>query len=67
MSDASRDRIEGTIDEATGRGKSALGGLTDNTDMKAEGEMDQAQGGLKQGLADVKDKVDEAVKKVTGN
>jgi len=67
MSDQTRDRIEGTMDEATGRGKSALGGITDNQDMKAEGEMEQAQGGLKQGMADVKDKVDDAVKKVTGN
>ena len=67
MSDSSRDRIEGTVDDLTGRGKSALGGLTDDEDMQAEGETDQAKGGLKQGMADVKDKVDDAVKKVTGS
>ena len=65
MSDSSRDRIEGTVDDLTGRGKSALGGLTNDEDMQAEGETDQAKGGLKQGMADVKDKVDDAVKKVT--
>ena len=67
MSDSSRDRIEGTVDDLTGRGKSALGGLTNDEDMQAEGELDQAKGGLKQGMADAKDKVDDAVKKVTGS
>ena len=67
MSDSSRDRIEGTLDDATGRGKSALGGLTNDEDTQAEGEADQAKGGLKQGMADAKDKVDDAVKKVTGS
>ena len=67
MSDSSRDRIEGTADDLTGRGKSALGGLTNDEDTQAEGEADQAKGGLKQGTADVKDKVDDAVKKVTGS
>ena len=67
MSDSSRDRIEGTVDDLTGRGKSALGGLTNDEDMQAEGETDQARGGLKQGMADVKDKVDDSVKKVTGS
>ncbi len=65
MSDSSRDRIEGTIDEASGRGKAALGGLTGDERTQAEGETDQAKGGLKQGQADVKDKVDEVVKKAT--
>ncbi len=65
MSDSSRDRIEGTVDEATGRGKSAFGELTGDEQTQAEGQTDQATGDLKQGLADVKDKVDDAVKKVT--
>ena len=67
MSDSSRDRIEGEVDDLTGRGKSALGGLTNDEEMQAEGETDQAKGGLKQGMADAKDKVDDAVKKVTGS
>ena len=65
MSDATRDRIEGSIDEATGRGKSAFGELTGDEQTQAEGQADQATGDLKQGLAGVKDKVDDAVKKVT--
>jgi len=65
MSDASRDRIEGKADELTGRGKSAVGDLTGDDQTRAEGDADQTQGKLKQGLADVKDKVDDMVKKVT--
>ena len=67
MTDATRDRIEGTVDEAVGRGKSAFGELTGDEQTQAEGQTDQASGNVKQGLADVKDKVDDAVKKVTGS
>jgi uncharacterized protein YjbJ (UPF0337 family) len=67
MSDSSRDRIEGKVDELSGRGKSAVGDLTGDEQTRAEGDADQTQGQLKQGLADVKDKVDDVVKKVTGN
>ena len=65
MSDSSRDRIEGSVDEMTGRGKSALGDLTGDEQTQAEGEQDQAMGNIKQGVADVKDKVDDAVKNLT--
>ena len=65
MSDQTKDRLEGTLDEMTGRGKSALGDLTDDEETRAEGDAQQAEGQFKQGLADAKDKVDDAVKKVT--
>ncbi len=65
MSDATRDRIEGSVDDVTGQAKSAFGNLTGDEQTQAEGDMDQAEGGLKQGLADVKDKVDDVVKTVT--
>jgi len=67
MSDATRDRVEGKVDELSGRGKSALGDVTGDDQTRAEGDADQTEGKLKQGLADVKDKVDDVVKKVTGN
>ncbi|MEA2516036.1 MAG: CsbD-like [Thermomicrobiales bacterium] len=67
MSDQSRDRIEGTADEIKGRGRSAWGDLADDDQKRAEGDADQMSGKVKQGVADVKDKVDDAVKKVTGN
>jgi uncharacterized protein YjbJ (UPF0337 family) len=67
MSDQSSDRIEGTVDEIKGRGKSAWGEMTDDEKKRAEGEADQAKGKFKKGMADAEDKVDDAVKKVTGN
>jgi uncharacterized protein YjbJ (UPF0337 family) len=67
MTDSSRDRIEGKVDELTGRDKSAFGDVTDNDQRRAEGDADQTEGKFKQGVADVKDKVDDVVKKVTGN
>jgi uncharacterized protein YjbJ (UPF0337 family) len=65
MSDATRDRIEGSVDDAKGRGKAAWGNVTDDEDKQAEGQLDQTKGEAKQGMADVKDKVDDVVKKVT--
>ena len=65
MSDSSRDRIEGTLDDVKGHGKSAAGDLTGDREMQGEGEWDQGKGGLKQGMADAKDKVDDAVKNLT--
>lgn len=65
MSDATRDRIEGTVDKATGSGKSAVGDLTGDEKMQGEGERDKAAGNVKEGVADAKDKVDDVVKKFT--
>jgi len=67
VTDSSRDRIDGKVDELTGRGKSAVGDLTDNDETRAEGDAQQGEGKIKQGIADVKDKIDDVVKKVTGN
>lgn len=64
MSDTNQDRSEGKVDEAMGRGKSALGDLTGDDQTKAEGERDQAKGQAKQGLADAKDTVNDAIDKV---
>jgi uncharacterized protein YjbJ (UPF0337 family) len=67
MSDQTRDRIEGTVDEIKGRGKSAWGEATDDDQKRVEGKTDRGKGEGKKGMADAKDKVDDAVKKVTGN
>jgi uncharacterized protein YjbJ (UPF0337 family) len=55
------------MDEIQGRAKSAWGELTDDDQKRAEGDADRMEGKLKQGVADAKDKVDDAVKKVTGS
>jgi uncharacterized protein YjbJ (UPF0337 family) len=36
----------GRADEAKGRGKEALGDLTDNDELKQEGRLDRAKGAL---------------------
>jgi uncharacterized protein YjbJ (UPF0337 family) len=48
-----------------GRGKSALGELTGDDQMKAEGALDKAKGKVKQGMADAKDAIDSATKRAT--
>ena len=66
MTDQSKDRITGKIDDLKGRGKEAAGDLTGDEQLQAEGERDQLTGKLKEGLADLKDKADDFVKDLTG-
>ena len=66
MSDASKDRIEGTINEATGKAKSAVGDLTGNSKTQAAGQRDQATGQAQQGMAGIKEKIDGFVRRLTG-
>lgn len=59
MSNETRDRIEGKVDELKGRGKSAAGDLTGDKETRIEGDADQVTGKIKQGMADAKEKVSE--------
>ncbi len=61
-----RDRAGGLIDQAKGSGKEAWSNATGDESAQAEGQADQIVGDLKQGMADLKDKVSDVVKKVTG-
>lgn len=65
MSDSSRDRIDGKMDEVGGQLKGGFGDLTGDEQTQAEGEAQEQGGKLQQGVADVKDKIDDLVKKVT--
>ena len=65
MTDQSRDRLEGRFDEAKGRGKEAIGKITDDKNTEMRGQKDQAIGRAKQGIADLKDKANDVVKDVT--
>jgi len=60
-----QDRIEGTGDELKGKVKEGVGKLTGDDSKEAEGKLDQVKGNVKQGIADAKDKINDAVKKVT--
>ena len=66
MSDVSKDRAEGKVDEVVGRVKAGVGEATDDQQLKDEGKGQQGEGQIKQGIANVKDKADDLVKKVTG-
>jgi uncharacterized protein YjbJ (UPF0337 family) len=66
MSDASKDRLEGTVKEGAGRAKSAVGDLTGNSKTQASGQRDQATGQAQQGMAGIKEKIDGLIKRFTG-
>jgi len=66
MSDVSKDRAEGKVDEVVGRVKAGVGEATDDQQLQDEGKGQQGEGQIKQGIANVKDKADDLVKKVTG-
>lgn len=67
MNDSNKDRIEGAGDKASGNVKEGVGKLTGDKETENEGKGEQAKGDIKQGVADAKDKIGDAVKKVTGN
>lgn len=47
---------DGTIDDAKGRTKEALGDLTDDQQLKDEGKVDRASGKLKDAVGGIADK-----------
>ena len=67
MSDATKDRVEGTVDQAKGSVKETVGKVTGDEQLQNEGVLDKAEGMVKEGMADAKSAVDSVVKKVTGN
>jgi len=67
MTDSTKDRVSGHVDEAKGKAKSAVGDVTGDDQMKTEGQADQLTGKVKQGVADLKDKANDVVKGLTGD
>ena len=54
---------DGTLDDAKGRAKEALGDLTDDDDLKNEGKIDRATGKVKDAIGGVADKARELLRK----
>ncbi len=54
----------GSMDEAKGKAKQAVGDLTDNDDLRREGKVDEKSGQAKEMLGDLKDKAEDAIDKV---
>ncbi len=53
------ERAKNRAEDLTGRGKEAVGAVTDDDSLKAEGKADRKKAGLKDKIEDVKDKVKE--------
>ena len=54
---------DGTIDEAKGRTKEALGDLTGDQELKNEGKVDRASGKVKDAAGSVADKAKDLLRK----
>ena len=53
------DKLEGNFNEAKGKMKDAVGGLTGDAKTQGEGKIDQVTGQAQQAFGDAKDKVNE--------
>ena len=49
------DKVKNTVEEKSGKAKSAAGDATGDRDLQAEGDKDQAKGNLKNAGENVKD------------
>ena len=58
---ATTDDAQNKAEELKGRGKEAVGSLTNNDDLKNEGKGDQAEAEGKQKVSEVADKLKEGV------
>ena len=54
---------DGTMDDAKGRAKEAVGDLTDDDDLKNEGKVDRASGKVKDTVGDAADKAKDVLGK----
>ena len=54
---------DGTLDDAKGRTKEALGDLTDDQDMKNEGKVDRTSGKIKDTVGGIADKAKDLLRK----
>ncbi len=65
MTSSANDRVEDMVDDARGRGKMAIGDLTDNAELREEGGKDRPAGAVKQTVADAKDKISDLAGRVS--
>lgn len=59
-----RDKMEGTLDEAKGKGQQAWGEATDDQESQGKGQANEAKGKGQQVLGDAKDKAKDLKDKV---
>ncbi|MBV9672260.1 MAG: CsbD family protein [Verrucomicrobia bacterium] len=54
MEDSTKDKIQGKIDQASGKMKEKLGEATDDPDMQDEGTGEKLKGKVQEKVGDVK-------------
>jgi uncharacterized protein YjbJ (UPF0337 family) len=59
-----KNERDGTIDQAKGRAKQAVGDLTGNETLKAEGELDEAGGKVEEAVGQLQHEAAEAIEKI---
>jgi uncharacterized protein YjbJ (UPF0337 family) len=59
-----KDERDGKVDEAKGKAKQAIGGVTGDDNLKAEGEADEAAGKVQSTVGHGARKVGEAIEDV---
>ena len=64
--DENRDRFEGTVDQAKGRAKQAVGDVSGDQETQTEGQVDEGKGNAQQTMGDLKDKAKDLKDKVSG-
>lgn len=65
MANTVKNKGEGLLDEAKGRLKDAVGGLTGDAKLQAEGKVDQLSGMAQQEFADLYDDAETTLEKAT--
>jgi uncharacterized protein YjbJ (UPF0337 family) len=51
----------GSLDDAKGRVKEAIGDLKQDDDLRREGQADRAEGAVKKGIDEARDKLNDTV------
>ena len=54
------DKVEGKVDQVTGKIKERVGAATGDESLEQEGKTDQAKGHVKEGVGKLKDAVHDA-------
>ena len=54
------DKVEGKVDQVTGKIKESVGVATDDESLEQEGKTDQAKGHVKEGVGKLKDAAHDA-------
>ena len=58
-----RDQVKGTAKDVAGQVQEEVGKATGNREQEAKGEARQVEGQVQKGVGNLKDKVDDALKK----